>query len=148
MKNYKNAFTMIELIFVIIIIGILASMAISKLGSTKITVDIANARSDIAAIRSAIITERQRSLLRGSPSYISKLTPLITDTMLFTGDGAGRVLLTYGIKKGSGAGEWDINSDTQYEFNSGAQITVFDYNSTNGSFNCTNGVNDCDALSN
>ena len=148
MKNNKDAFTMIELIFVIVILGVLASIAIPKLGSVKITAGIAMARSDLAAIRSSIMSERQRSLVQGDASYITKLTPATTDNMLFTGDGAGRTLLTYGIKKGSSAGEWDINSDTQYEFNSGTQVTVFDYNTTTGLFSCTSGLNDCDALSN
>ena len=149
MKNSKSAFTMIELIFVIIIVGVLASVAVAKFGAMKTASDIANARSDVAAIRSAIISERQRSLVQGTASYMSKLTPnAATSTILFTGDGAGRTLLTYGFTKGTGAGEWTIISDTQYKYNSGDDVTTFDYNATTGSFNCTAGLNDCDKLAN
>lgn len=148
MKKTRNAFSMIELIFVIVIIGILASIAVPKFGSMKSTADLSSARSDVAAIRSAIMTERQRSLVQGNASYISKLTPATTSTILFTGDGAGRTLLTYGIKKGAATGGWTINSNTQYQYNSGTQVTVFDYNVTTGMFNCTSGLNDCDALAN
>lgn len=148
MKKTKNAFSMIELIFVIVIIGILASIAVPKFGSMKNTADLSTARSDVAAIRLAIMSERQRSLVQGNASYISKLTPTTTSTILFTGDGAGRTLLTYGIKEGTLAGDWTINSDTQYQYNSGTQVTVFDYNATSGMFNCTAGLNDCDSLAN
>ena len=149
MKNYKSAFTMIELIFVIIIIGILASIASSKLAGIKDTANIANARSDLAAIRSAIFTQRQRSLVQGDASYISKLSAdfSTTPSVLFNGNGT-RTLLSYGLKAGTLAGQWSMNSDTQYQYNSGVRVTVFDYNSTTGIFNCTVGSNDCDALVN
>jgi len=42
MDSSKQAFTMIELVFIIVIIGILASVAIPKLSATK--TDAANAR--------------------------------------------------------------------------------------------------------
>jgi len=155
MKNYKSAFTMIELIFVIVIIGILGSMAVTRFGNMKNTTDLATTRSDIAALRSAIMTERQRSLVQGTPSYITKLTPDYTaDTSLFTGDGGigtepARTLLTYGLKAGTGAGEWEANSGIKYTYHSATQETIFDYNVTNGSFNCTEAAgNDCKALSN
>ncbi len=35
MKNYRHAFTMVELVFVIVIIGILASVAVVKLAATR-----------------------------------------------------------------------------------------------------------------
>ena len=44
----KKAFTMIELIFVIIIIGVLASVAIPKLTDTKNAADGANIASNLA----------------------------------------------------------------------------------------------------
>ena len=56
MKNSRNAFTMIELIFVIVILGILAAVAIPKLAATrndaiisKIAQNIMNGASEIAS---------------------------------------------------------------------------------------------------
>ena len=149
MKNNKTAFTMIELIFVIVILGVLASVALPRLGGMKTTADISNARSDLAAIRSAIFTERQRSLVQGLASYIPKLSADFdtTPTILFNGNGT-RTLLPYGLKAGTGAGEWSMNSDTQYQYNSGTQATLFEYNTTTGILNCTVDDNDCNALAN
>ncbi len=55
----KQAFTMIELIFVIVIIGILASLALPRLNATredaKTTVEISNLRTCINDIASSYI---------------------------------------------------------------------------------------------
>ena len=146
----KKAFTMIELIFVIIIIGVLATIAVPKFAGMKNTAEIGNARSDVAAIRSAIMTERQRSLVQGTASYIPNISTGAGATVLFTGNGA-RTLLTYGIKAGTGAGGWSINNYVAktYDYNSGTATTTFTYNSTLGTFNCTQaGNNNCNALAN
>ena len=145
----KKAFTMIELIFVIIILGVLASIAVSKMGGATNAANIANARSNISAIRSAIISERQSQLIKGIGTYITKLTPATSSSMLFTGDGATtnpRTLLKYGLTKGSAAGQWSIVNNTTYKFNSGNDTTTFTYNPANGTFDCTAGANECDAL--
>ncbi len=148
MKNYKNGFTMIELIFVVIILGVLAAVAVPKFTNAKTSAELASAKSDIAAIRSAIMTERQSSLVRGIQIYITKLTPTTASTMLFTGDGGTpeRRLLNPGIKKGTGAGDWSIVSDTTYTFNSGKDTTTFTYNPADGTFTCVSGVNECNKL--
>jgi len=145
MKNYKNAFTMIELIFVVIILGILATVAIPRFADAKTTAELASAKSDIAAIRSAIMTERQSSLVKGEEDFISKLTPSTLDDMLFTGNGI-RQLLNPGIKKGTGAGDWRMVNDTTYIFNSGNDTTIFTYNPADGTFTCVPGANECDKL--
>ena len=61
----KRAFTMIELVFVIVVIGILAAIAVPKFAATRDDAMIANARATVGALRSAIATERQKSILRG-----------------------------------------------------------------------------------
>ena len=151
MKNYKNAFTMIELIFVVIILGVLAAVAVPKFTNAKTSAELASGKSDIAAIRSAIMTERQSSLVKGEQDYITKLTPTTASTMLFTGDGGvsgnpERRLLNPGIRKGTGAGDWNIISNTTYTFNSGNDTTTFTYEDANGTFTCVVGANECDRL--
>jgi len=61
----KKAFTMIEIIFVIVIIGILASVAVPKLAATRDDAEITKARVLVASIRNALAMERQKRILRG-----------------------------------------------------------------------------------
>ena len=61
----KKAFTMVELIFVIVVIGILSAIAIPKLVSTRDDAIISKGKAAVAAMRSAIAMERQKRILRG-----------------------------------------------------------------------------------
>jgi general secretion pathway protein G len=61
----RRGFSMIELIFVIVIIGILAGVAIPKLAATRDDAVITQGKSDVAAIRAALSTEKQKRILRG-----------------------------------------------------------------------------------
>ena len=61
----KKAFTMLELIFVIVVIGILSAIAIPKFAATRDDAEISRARATVGALRSAIATERQKRILRG-----------------------------------------------------------------------------------
>ena len=65
-KRNRQAFTMIELVFVIVVIGILSAIAIPKFAATRDDAIISKARTTIAAVRSAISTTRQKNILRGS----------------------------------------------------------------------------------
>lgn len=73
--NHK-AFTMIELTFVIVIIGILAAIALPRFGESADNAYLTKAQSELATVRAALSTERQRRILRGDTA-----TP-ITDLSL------------------------------------------------------------------
>ena len=60
----RNAFTMIELVFVIVVLGILAAIALPKFAATRDDANVAKAKSTVAAVRSGIINERQARLFR------------------------------------------------------------------------------------
>ncbi len=78
-KNNKNAFTMIELIYVIVIIGILSAIAIPKFQETGVIAHTAKAGSELAAVRSALSTERQKRILRGDSGEITSLGNVFTN---------------------------------------------------------------------
>ena len=69
----KKAFTMIELVFVIVVIGILAVVAVPKLAPLVDTAQEGKAKATLASVRSAIATERQKRILRGNYTAIGSL---------------------------------------------------------------------------
>lgn len=144
--KFSRAFTIIELIFVIVVLGILAGIALPKFTSTREMADLAKGRADVATIRAAIANERSEQVIRGTNTYIPKLSPLTTSTTLFTGNGAGRTLLTYGMKAGTSSGEWAIVNDTTYKFTVGTTTTTFTYTPASGRFSCVAGTGNCNAL--
>ena len=127
----KKAFTMIELIFVIVVMGILAAVAIPKFSSTRVDAQIAKGRSDIASIRSSIVSERQSRLIKGDSDWISALSGASSD--LFDGNDTYHTLLMYGISPGTSAGHWS-GTDPDYIYKVGDDSCGFHYNSLNGKF--------------
>jgi len=145
----KHAFTMIELIYVIVILGILSAVAIPKFASTRNMADIGVARSDVAVIRSAIMSERQSRLITGVNTYISQLSPAAATT-LFTGNGT-TTLLTYGIVAGSSTtdtGKWTQNATAagleNYSFRADTLSIVFTYYANSNTAGNPNGTFTCD----
>jgi general secretion pathway protein G len=61
----KKAFTVMELVFVIVIIGLLATVAIPRFAATRDDAIVSKGRAEVAAIRSAIAMERQKRILSG-----------------------------------------------------------------------------------
>ena len=139
---------MIELIFVIVILGILASVAIPRLAATRDDAEISKARSDIASIRSAIVTERQTRLIRGDSSWISRLSTGVAGDNLFTGVDVNQTLLTYGVSADEWARGAFADPVDNYTYTLGATTLDFTYNNTTGRFTCstTAGNDDEDQL--
>jgi len=140
----KTAFTMIELIFVIVIMGILAAVAIPKFAQSKTQADIAKGRSDVATIRTAIMNERQKRLLTGDNSYINGTD--LDDTGLFDG------VLTYPETDSQTDGHWhavssDVNTSKYYFRVNGVDV-LFTYHKneiTVGTTTFKAGTFTCDA---
>ena len=137
MQKSKNAFTMIELVFVIVILGILAAVAVPRLAATRTDAQIAKGRTGIASLRSAIMTERQSRLIKGDNKYIEAGVGVgqLDETSLFNG------VLTYGITDSATAGHWtsiahpDVNNST-YDYNVAGTTIRFAYSRANGIFTC------------
>lgn len=123
----RRAFSMIELVFVIVVLGIIATIAIPKFAATRTDAKVASARATVSAVRSGIVSERQTRLLRGDSSYIADL-----------GSGFSAVL-SYPAK------DWTKNGDT-YSVAIDSTTCSFDYNSTTGLFLPTTTAGVCSDL--
>ena len=147
MQKSKHAFTMIELVFVIVVLGILAAVAVPKFAATRVDAQISKGRSDVAAIRSAIINERQSRLIRGQNSYIPTGTGTyeVDGTVYKQIDNGGLFggLLTYPISPSTENGHWSAGASTAatatYNYKIENANNTFTYTVSDGTFNCTAG---------
>jgi len=143
MRLKQQAFTMIELVFVIVILGILSAVAIPKFAATRTDAQITKGRADISSIRSAIITERQSRLIKGDSKFIEAGTgddtngnPKLDKGALFGG------VLTYGITDSTKSGHWHLTAHTDantstYDYNVAGTNVGFTYTRGTGIFDCT-----------
>lgn len=133
----KKAFTLIELVFVIVILGILATVAIPKLIVTRDDAEIAKAKSQIAAVRSGIQLKRNEMILSGTQGYPTNLE-----------DGAccfGGILSTrIEERKDDNSYGWKKDTDGSYTINTNKEQVKFTYDKDTGSFKCEGATTDYD----
>lgn len=126
----KKAFTLIELVFVIVILGILATVAIPKLIVTRDDAEIAKAKSQIAAVRSGIQLKRNEMILSGTQGYPTNLED---GTCCFGGILSTRIE----ERKDDNSYGWQKENDGSYTINTNKEKVKFTYNDSDGSFKCT-----------
>jgi len=146
MKNskQKSAFTMIELVFVIVVIGILASVAIPRLAATRDDAEITKARVLVASVRNALAMERQKRILRGDFTVISAVGGTIGATTNvfgnFDNNSSNPTVLDYPVASENKKDRWHFSSGTgqsgrdQYIFKSSLGDVAFEV--VNGKFEC------------
>ena len=120
----KKAFTMIELVFVIVALGILAMVALPRLASSKEDAEITRVKAEIAAIRSAIQTHRGANLLaQKGNGYPEKLDEKTIEE------------ITNGTKLSKKY--WNVDKDgNQLTVTIAGNTTTFTYDKTKGSLTC------------
>jgi len=150
----RNAFTMLELTFVIVIIGILSAVAIPKLSATRDDAIITKARTTVAAVRNAIATERQKRILRGVFTPITAVDGTVDATQAnvaifdFFDNADNNRVLEYPLRTcDAGArGCWIGLANNEYRFRFPHNNTDVDFNITNNRFDCKTAGPDCDLL--
>lgn len=147
----KKAFTMIELIFAIIIIGILASVAIPRLAATRDDAEMTKASVTIASIRNALSMERQKRILRGKFDIITAVGGPNTGVFgNFDDNSSDTAVLEYAIPSSTSKGKWEYKSDNgeqQYIFH--GQTDVIFLVDSQGRFVCKDtSSTDCTQLTN
>lgn len=132
----KKAFTMIELIFVIVALGILAMVALPRLASSKEDAEIARVKAEIAAIRSAIQTHRGANLLKQNGSgYPDDLTARRIEE------------ITNGTKLSQKY--WSVSRDgNELNVTIGSRTATFTYNNSTGRLTCQNTNDLCRKIEN
>lgn len=135
----KKAFTLIELVFVIVILGILATVAIPKLIVTRDDAEIAKAKSQIAAVRSGIQLKRNENILKGTQGF-PKATELESGDCCFGG------ILSTKIeqRKDDNSYGWQKENDGSYTINTNKEKVKFTYSDSDGSFKCEGAISDDD----
>ncbi len=144
----KSAFTMIELIFVIVVLGILAAVAIPKLVVTRDDAMIVKGKSQVSAIRSGIALQKSKNMLEGTTPFIpAKLDSVtnygeIDNQRLFNySDGNSSNILEYPIMSQAGHdGSWVKIDANSYDYRVMGEPHPFTYDANTGIFNCTAGT--------
>ena len=135
----KKAFTMIELVFVIVVVGILASVAIPRLAASRDDAEITKARVMVASIRNALSMERQRRILRGDFNVIVSVGGDNTGAFgNFDDNSSQATVLEYAESNSTASGHWSVSgtgATTEYTFHQNAMVDPI-FVVTNGRFVC------------
>lgn len=130
----KKGFSLIELIFVIVILGILAGVAVPRLTATRDDAQIAKLKSDVAAIQSGLALERSTRMMRGDMSWPAALNTKKDNTGAEKDCGSPFCAVTQNAIKGA----WNTNDGLKYEFKFNKSTTLnFVYDKDNGTFDCS-----------
>ena len=128
----KKGFTMIELIFVIVILGILAAVAIPRLAATRDDATLAGIKTDVGSAMQAVPAwyqgQRDARILQAIPLDSTKWVKGTNEEYVWSDGGACVTLAVYDMNETNGV--YVANDAT-------AAVSGTDFNATNGSWTGT-----------
>ena len=145
----KQAFTMIELVFVIVILGILSAIALPKFSGVREDAVISKGQAEVSTIRSGISLVKSQRLMEGNTSLPSSLDAAANDTpgaKLFYGGTINVLSSPIYAKATNKDNGWTKKGDTEYYYYVSGVGIRFDYNTTTGSFDCDHTNVTCKSL--
>lgn len=127
MRRRHTAFTLVELIMVIVIIGLLAAVVTPKFVDIKSEAQAAAEKGMVSGVRAGIKVAHLASLAQGTDTY-----PASLDSASVAAASASNPLFTAVIDGGVTDGNWSKASATTYTYTP-TSIT-YTYTSADGSF--------------
>ncbi|MCZ6169316.1 prepilin-type N-terminal cleavage/methylation domain-containing protein [Campylobacter ureolyticus] len=134
----KKAFTMIELVFVIVILGILAGVAIPRLSVTRDDATMAKVRADLASIRSGIALDKSKAMMEGRLSEWKKDVADLANNNFSS-------VVQGGIKPGNANNGWTFSGTTATACiaKKCAEFELVTTGNNAGDFNCKKEKGNC-----
>lgn len=128
----KKAFTMIELVFVIAVIGILSAVAIPRMAPIIGDAKDTKAKATLSSVRMAIATERQKQILQGIFAGINSLRGSGSGVFSTFNDASGGRVLEYDVEPCNTSTSkrcWQVDSanpGVKYTYTIGSKTCVFE----------------------
>ena len=123
----RNAFTLVELVMVIVIIGLLAAVVTPKFTSMHTEAQAAAEEGTVAAVRAGIKLAHLTSLAQGTDTY-----PTTLDSASNGDASDSNPLFIDVIENGITDGNWEKIDSDSYRFK--PTTNTYDYDNTTGVF--------------
>ena len=125
----RDGFTLVELLFIIVVLGILAAVALPKFSTYLETADLTNAKSKVFAIRSGLQVYKNKHILLGQFPYPDSLDS--DANHLFD------QVLPSAVTPSTKRGGWKREDSTKYRYYlTDDKYILFKYDKTKGTFEC------------